>query len=137
MLFFFPPIYLFVCVFVCACAPMILSSEQSSGNVWVTHEEMENLASSTKAVSTIWAVSPFLHHPCTRQPLDTTHITLSHPSHTLLTKLTTVTHWTSLRQSINLNTLINVLFSLLVQLIFCVCVVACPVMVCAPVCVRL
>uniref|UniRef100_A0A674ME29 PTPRF interacting protein alpha 4 n=1 Tax=Takifugu rubripes TaxID=31033 RepID=A0A674ME29_TAKRU len=31
-----------------------LTSRTSSGNVWVTHEEMENLASSTKAVSTIW-----------------------------------------------------------------------------------
>ncbi|KAJ0068459.1 hypothetical protein NL108_008388, partial [Boleophthalmus pectinirostris] len=31
-----------------------LTSRTSSGNVWVTHEEMENLASNTKAVSTIW-----------------------------------------------------------------------------------
>uniref|UniRef100_A0A8C6PBY8 PTPRF interacting protein alpha 4 n=1 Tax=Nothobranchius furzeri TaxID=105023 RepID=A0A8C6PBY8_NOTFU len=37
-----------------------LTSRTSSGNVWVTHEEMENLASSTKAVSTIW-VLPHLH----------------------------------------------------------------------------
>uniref|UniRef100_A0A4W5JZA0 PTPRF interacting protein alpha 4 n=1 Tax=Hucho hucho TaxID=62062 RepID=A0A4W5JZA0_9TELE len=30
-----------------------LTSRTSSGNVWLTHEEMENLASSTKAVSTL------------------------------------------------------------------------------------
>uniref|UniRef100_M3ZNZ1 PTPRF interacting protein alpha 4 n=1 Tax=Xiphophorus maculatus TaxID=8083 RepID=M3ZNZ1_XIPMA len=34
-----------------------LTSRTSSGNVWVTHEEMENLASSTKAVSTIWTLA--------------------------------------------------------------------------------
>uniref|UniRef100_A0AAQ4Q6G0 PTPRF interacting protein alpha 4 n=1 Tax=Gasterosteus aculeatus aculeatus TaxID=481459 RepID=A0AAQ4Q6G0_GASAC len=33
-----------------------LTSRTSSGNVWLTHEEMENLASSTKAVSTIWVL---------------------------------------------------------------------------------
>uniref|UniRef100_A0A8C5ERQ6 Liprin-alpha-2-like n=1 Tax=Gouania willdenowi TaxID=441366 RepID=A0A8C5ERQ6_GOUWI len=34
-----------------------LTSRTSSGNVWVTHEEMENLASSSKAVSTIWTLA--------------------------------------------------------------------------------
>uniref|UniRef100_A0AAQ4QEX1 PTPRF interacting protein alpha 4 n=1 Tax=Gasterosteus aculeatus aculeatus TaxID=481459 RepID=A0AAQ4QEX1_GASAC len=34
-----------------------LTSRTSSGNVWLTHEEMENLASSTKAVSTIWTLA--------------------------------------------------------------------------------
>uniref|UniRef100_A0A6Q2WQ17 SAM domain-containing protein n=1 Tax=Esox lucius TaxID=8010 RepID=A0A6Q2WQ17_ESOLU len=34
-----------------------LTSRTSSGNVWLTHEEMENLASSTKAVSAIWTLA--------------------------------------------------------------------------------
>lgn len=95
--FFFPPILcVCACVRACACVHVrvcvLLSSEQSSGNVWVTHEEMENLASSTKAVSTIWAVSPLLHPTCTPQPLYNIHLTLSHSSTTVLTPITTVIH---------------------------------------------
>lgn len=50
---------------VCVCLGVFSSSEQSSGNVWVTHEEMENLASSTKAVSTIWVLPSPLPPPDT------------------------------------------------------------------------
>ena len=61
----------FVCVCVCVCCSMLSFSEQSSGNVWLTHEEMENLASSTKAVSAIWVLP---------SPPSHTHThTLTHP----------------------------------------------------------
>ena len=67
------------CIFLAAvyvCAGVFSSPEQSSGNVWVTHEEMENLASSTKAVSTIW-VLPYLH--C-HQTLPLTPSLHAHPA---------------------------------------------------------
>lgn len=75
-------VFLHVCVcafaFVCVC--VFSSPEQSSGNVWVTHEEMENLASSTKAVSTIWVLPP------SPSPISSTKhsltLTLSLPRHT-------------------------------------------------------
>uniref|UniRef100_A0A6Q2XPS4 SAM domain-containing protein n=1 Tax=Esox lucius TaxID=8010 RepID=A0A6Q2XPS4_ESOLU len=47
-----------------------LTSRTSSGNVWLTHEEMENLASSTKAVSAIWVVPS---HPTTLAYGDMNH----------------------------------------------------------------
>lgn len=113
-----------MCAFVC----VFLSSEQSSGNVWVTHEEMENLASSTKAVSTIWAYSPLLHPPVT------THLTLSHTFPTALTPLTTVIPLISFGQSISSNILNDVLFTLPVQLTF-LCVYVCGCVSCEDVCV--
>lgn len=71
--------YVCLCAFVCICVCLgvFSSSEQSSGNVWVTHEEMENLASSTKAVSTIWVLpfpSPPTKHSHTHTVPTVTHI---------------------------------------------------------------
>lgn len=65
-------VLLYVCVGARVC--VLSSSEQSSGNVWVTHEEMENLASSTKAVSTIWVLP-------TPSPAHQTTLTHRHCPH--------------------------------------------------------
>lgn len=68
------------CVYVCVFLGVFSSSEQSSGNVWVTHEEMENLASSTKAVSTIWVLPSLLAPSSTFSPSHCPHSNTEDPA---------------------------------------------------------